>query len=153
MPDLRWAEVRDLFDPGVMGALPDGYVPGTRQEDWQALLDLVVSRGWPHSYAEDAGPLPLPAAAAVLGAGGLLRVWPEPGFQVNFWPIEAGTIDFDIDLRELRGQRGVDAVCRLFAALGRHLGKPVLLAPEGGGRPVLAFDVAADRVVAVAAGT
>ncbi|ROS38076.1 hypothetical protein [Amycolatopsis thermoflava] len=152
MPDLDWADVRTLFDPDVMGALPDGEVPRTTADDWQALLDLVVSRGWPHSYEEDLGPVPLPGAATMLGAGGVLHVWPEPGFQVNFWPLEPGSIDFDIDLCELRGQRVVDAVCRLFTTLGRHLRKQVLLCPEGEGLPVLAFDVGTGRVAVTAAG-
>ncbi|WP_191243837.1 hypothetical protein [Amycolatopsis deserti] len=149
MTDPHWPDVRRFLDVEVMGALPDGHVPLTAVQDWRALLDLVVSRGWPHSYVADGEPGPPPSVEAMLGGTGVLRVWPEPGCQVNFWPLEPGSIDFDIDLRELRGQRGVEALCRLFATLGRHLGKPVLLCPEGDDRPVLAFDLGADRVVVV----
>ncbi|MEU1116412.1 MULTISPECIES: hypothetical protein [unclassified Streptomyces] len=84
-------------------------------------------------------------------ADSLLRVWPAPGFLVIFRVYEAGQIDFDTDLRELRGQDGVDALCALLRAIGRRLGKPVLLTPESDPRhPVLGFDVAADRVVLLA---
>ncbi|MFE1229767.1 hypothetical protein [Streptomyces sp. NPDC058745] len=41
--------------------------------------------------------------------------------------------------------------CGFLREIGRLLGKPVLMAPEGGsGHPVLGFDVEADRVVLLA---
>jgi hypothetical protein len=58
---------------------------------------------------------------------------------------------FDVDLRELQGQERLDAFCDFLRAIGRRLGKPVLMDPEGGyGHPVLGFDVEADRVVLLA---
>lgn len=64
----------------------------------------------------------------------------------------AEKIDFDVDLRELQGQERLDVLCGFLTAIGRRLGKPVLMDSEGGdgSRPVLGFDVAADRVVALA---
>ncbi|WP_458248240.1 hypothetical protein [Streptomyces sp. MAI_2237] len=39
----------------------------------------------------------------------------------------------------------------MLGEIGRRFGKPVLMDPEGGyGRPLLGFDVAADRVVLLA---
>lgn len=66
------------------------------------------------------------------GASGdaLLRSWPVPGFLVVFRAYEARSIDFDVDLWELQGQDGVDVLCRLLRAIGRRLGKPLLLSPE-----------------------
>lgn len=60
MPDLLWDDVRNFFDPDLMGALPDVQVPDTSVEDWQAVFDLVRSRGWAYAYSEDgvAGRLP-----------------------------------------------------------------------------------------------
>jgi len=43
MPDLRWDEVREFFDPDLMGALPDLFVPDSTVQDWQAVLDLVIA--------------------------------------------------------------------------------------------------------------
>lgn len=41
--------------------------------------------------------------------------------------------------------------CGFLREIGRGLGKPVLMDPEGGyGHPVLGFDVEADRVVLLA---
>jgi hypothetical protein len=84
-------------------------------------------------------------------AGGdlpVLRVWPVPGVLVIFRPMSEELIDFDIDLRELQGQAGVDTLCAFLGAIGRRLSKPVTMTAEGQyGYPVLGFDPGADRVV------
>ena len=51
MPDLRWDQVRELFDPDLMGALPDLFVPDATIGDWQAVLDLVIASGWQWQWA------------------------------------------------------------------------------------------------------
>ncbi|MFI5710057.1 hypothetical protein [Kribbella sp. NPDC051620] len=153
MPDLLWEDVRDFFDPDFMGPLPDIFVPGASVEDWQAVFDLVRTKGWRWEYwlggalrrlptAADAFPRPDDVETAVL------KVWPVPGVQANFWLMYAEQIDFDVDLRELQGQEGVDDLCRLLRAIGRRLGKPVKMTSEGShGDPVLEFDPSVDRVV------
>lgn len=82
MPDLLWDEVKQFFDPDRMGTLPDVCVPGTSPEDWQAVLDLVRSRGWSYACSEDGAAVRLPRAAdmpaAGDGVGRVLRVWPLP---------------------------------------------------------------------------
>ncbi|MGW2479489.1 hypothetical protein ACWCWQ_06605 [Streptomyces sp. NPDC001571] len=155
MPDLLWDDVREFFDPDLMGSLPDVQVADTSVEDWQAVLDLVRSQGWSCEYSEDGVAVRLPRAANMLarseGADAVLRVWPTAGFLVIFRAYEASSIDFDVDLRELRGQDGVNLLCRLLRAIGRRLGKPVTLTPESDPlHPVLGFDVEADRVVLLA---
>ena len=52
MPDLLWDEVKNFFDPDLMGALPDAFVPGASVEDWQALFGLVQTRNWQWQYSE-----------------------------------------------------------------------------------------------------
>ncbi|MFJ4060857.1 hypothetical protein [Streptomyces albogriseolus] len=155
MPDLLWDDVKSFFAPELMGSLPDVRVPDTSVEDWQAVLDLVRSQGWSCEYSEDGAVARLPRAAEMLargeGADVVLRVWPVSGFLVIFRPYEAGSIDFDVDLRELQGQHGVNVLCRLLRVVGRRLGKPVLLSPESDPlHPVLGFGVEADRVVLLA---
>lgn len=60
-------------------------------------------------------------------------------------------IDFDVDLSELQGQERLDVFCGFSREIGRRLGKPVLMHPEGAhGHPVLGFDVEADRDVLLA---
>ncbi|GAB2677849.1 hypothetical protein ACWDYH_27820 [Nocardia goodfellowii] len=153
MPDLLWDDVRSLFDPETMGALPDLRVADTSAADWQALFDLIRSSGWAWEYSEDGVPADLPPAQEVLdrpedAAMPELRVRPTPDVLMVFRPWVAESIDFDVDLRELQGQGGVDTLCEFVSTVGRHLGKSVVLAPETDpARPVLGFDPHADRVV------
>ncbi|MDX3800518.1 hypothetical protein [Streptomyces sp. AK04-3B] len=153
MPDLLWDNVKDFFDPDLMGALPDVCVEGASIEDWQSVFDLVRSCGWVWEYRDGDVLMPLPSAEAVLSRPAdadtvALRVWPVADVWVNFWPMSPGEIDFDVDLRELQGQEGVDILCGFLDSIGRLLGKPVRMTAAGdGGNPVLGFDPAADRVV------
>ncbi|MFJ1936554.1 hypothetical protein ACIOGZ_28320 [Kitasatospora sp. NPDC088160] len=156
MPDLLWDDVRNFFDPDLMGALPDVCVAGTSVEDWQAVFDLVRSSGWTWEYSEGRVAVPLPPVVEVLSRPAdaetvNLQVWPVPAMLAIFRPMSAEEIDFDVDLRELQGQEGVDVLCGFFTAVGRRLGKPVVMTAEGDyGNPVLGFDPAADRVVLMA---
>ncbi|MGW4384402.1 hypothetical protein [Kitasatospora sp. NPDC004531] len=157
MPDLLWSHVKDFFDPDLMGALPDVSVPGTTVDDWQAVFDLVAgASGWAWEYTVGGAVGPLPTAAEVLARPAdaetvELRVWPAPGVLAIFRPCCAEEIDFDVDLRELQGQQGVDRLCALLTVIGRRLGKPVELSAEGDyGHPVLGFDPVADRVALLA---
>ncbi|GHF10808.1 hypothetical protein GCM10014715_78070 [Streptomyces spiralis] len=156
MPDLLWDDVRNFFDPDLMGALPDVSVAGTSVEDWQAVFDLVRSSGWAWEYSEGSVAGALRPAVEVLTRPADaetvdLRVWPVPGVLAIFRPMVAEEIDFDVDLRELQGQEGVDVLCRFLAVVGRRLGKPVVMTAEGDyENPVFRFDPAADRVVLMA---
>ncbi|MFE4973915.1 hypothetical protein ACFRAR_17630 [Kitasatospora sp. NPDC056651] len=80
-----------------------------------------------------------------------LRVWPVQDVLAIFRPMSADEIDFDVDLRELQGQTGVDTLCGFLRAIGLRLGKAVAMTAEGDyGNPVLGFDPVADRVVLLA---
>ncbi|MEV0725512.1 hypothetical protein AB0I37_22360 [Micromonospora purpureochromogenes] len=156
MPDLVWEEVRNFFDPDLMGSLPDVRVEDASVQDWQAVFDLLRSQGWRWEYSEGDVVLPLPPAADALvrpadAETPTLRVWPVPEVMVIFWLYAAVEIDFDINLRELQGQERLDLLCGFLALIGRRLGKPVLMSPESDyHHPVLGYDVAADRVVLLA---
>lgn len=52
-----------------MGPLPDVSVADTSVDDWQAVLDLVRSRGWACEYSEDSAVLRLPRVAVMLPRG------------------------------------------------------------------------------------
>ncbi|MFD5445738.1 hypothetical protein [Streptomyces tendae] len=156
MADLLWDDVKCFFDPDVMGSLPDVRVPDASVEDWQAVLDLVAEKGWKCQYSEGGTVLPVPRAEAVLSRPvdavcPDLRVWPAPEVLAIFRFHVANEVDFDVDLRELQGQDRLDVFCGFLREIGRRLGKPVLMDPEGDvGHPVLGFDVEADRVVVLA---
>ena len=153
MPDLRWDQVKELFDPDLVGALPDLFVPDATVQDWQAVLDLVRASGWRWQYEVGNTAQPLPAAATILtrpvGAEiAQLRVWPVPGVLAIFRLFSETEILFDVDLRELQGQEGVDTLCAFVRAIGSRLGKPVLMIPEGGSQehPVLGYSPALNKV-------
>ncbi|MFD8494938.1 hypothetical protein [Amycolatopsis sp. NPDC059657] len=157
MSDLQWDEVKDFFDPGLVGALPDVFVPDASADDWQTVFDMVKARGWQWEFRLGGvmSPMPLATEALVRSADAELaelRVWPVPGVLVIFRLVVAEEIDFDIDLRELQGQAGVDILCGFLAEIGRELKKPVLMTPEGGNRahPVLGYDPVLNRVVLLA---
>jgi hypothetical protein len=154
MAALLWDDVKWFFDPVEMGTLPDVFVPDTSIEDWQAVLDLVGEQGWAFEYSEGGTVLPLPRAEVVLSRPAdaeqpHLEVLPAADVVAIFRFYAAEAIDFDVDIRELQGQERLDVLCDFLTAIGRRLGKRVLMDYEGGDgtRPVLGFDVAADRVV------
>ena len=83
----------------------------------------------------------------------MLRVWLAPSIVAIVRPYAAEQIDFDVDLRELQGQERLDVLCEFFRAIGRALGKPVLMTWEGASNsayPFLGYRVEADRVVLLA---
>ncbi|MFI9237098.1 hypothetical protein [Streptomyces sp. NPDC053079] len=156
MSDLLWDDVKDAFDPEWEGVLPDVWVREACVEDWQAVLDLIVDSGWRSEYSEGDVVMPLPCAEQVLSRPAdadcpSLRVWPDPDVLAIFRFYSADEIDFDVDLGELQGQERLDVLCGFLCAIGRRLGKPVVMTPEGShDRPVLGFDARADRVVLLA---
>lgn len=155
MSDLRWDEVAEFFDPDLMGTLPDVVVPGASVQDWQAVFDVVTSSRWTWEYrvGQEAAPLPSAAEALTYAAAEYRELWVYPAADVLviFRLYAADQIDFDMDLRELQGQQGVDCVCDFLSVLGRRLGKFVLMCAEGDYKnPVLGFDPAVDHVVLLA---
>lgn len=126
-PDLLWDDVKNYFDPDLMGSLPDVSIDGTSVDDWQAVLDLVRSRGWACEYSEDGAVARLPRAEVMLARGVeasvTLRIWPVLGVIAIFRPYAADSIDFDVDLRELQGPGATERVVRLPAGDRTFLGQ------------------------------
>ncbi|MFD0212282.1 hypothetical protein ACFVH9_25035 [Streptomyces hirsutus] len=157
MSELLWDDVKGFFGLAWEGCLPDVWVTGTTVQDWQAVLDLIVASGWWSECSEGGVVMPLPCAGEVLSRPADaecadLRVWPAPDVLAIFRLESADEIDFDVDLRELRGQERLDVLCGFLRAIGRRLGKAVVM-PEGDwdqSHPVLGFDVESDRVVLLA---
>ena len=152
MPDLLWRDVEDDFDLEWNGAVPDIRITGTSVEDWQAVLDLIRSKGWPYQYSEDARLVHLPSAEVVLSrstaVGTLLRVHPTTDVELVFRPRTADSIEFDLDLRELQGQAGLNLLCSLLRVFGRRLDKAVVMTPEHNpDQQILGYDPGADKVV------
>ncbi|MFI7679033.1 hypothetical protein [Actinophytocola sp. NPDC049390] len=140
MPDLLWDDVKNFFDPELMGALPDVAVPGTTVEDWQTVLDLVRDRGWKWEYREDGVAVPLASAADMVSAVDRevtadLRVWPVRGVEVIFRLYVVGEVSFEVDLRELQGQAGVDLLMQISDHDRSYVGEACADDPRGGRGP------------------
>lgn len=166
MPDLDWDSVKGFFTAYYLGDNPEGFVPDCTMADWEKLFDFLRSGGWRHEYLIDAGHYnrtePLPSSPrepmrrnAREECSAMLKVWPEPSLLVWFWVEQETRVRFDVSLYRQEGQAGLDAVCGFLGTLGRLLGKPVYFGEhdevpdsgEGGGGPVLEFDLAGGRVV------
>jgi hypothetical protein len=147
---LLWPDVAAWFDPRTNGRLPDACVAGVSLAGWQALLDLIRSRGWASEHSVDHETFPLPQRAAdLISDEGYpqIRVWPTPRIQVIFRMYTPADIDFDVDLRELQGQERLDDFCDFLRTLGRALNSRVVLCAEGYPRvPLLAYEPGRDRI-------
>jgi hypothetical protein len=152
VPDLLWDDVRDWFDPHVNGVLPDLHVPDTTLADWQAIADLVRSKGWAYEYSVDGRVTRLPADVSEMlsrreEAGVTLKVWPTDDVLAIFRPYCADQGDFDCGPPRVAGQERLDSLCELLRAIGRRLHKPVVMTPEGAPDILVGYDVAVDRMV------
>lgn len=150
MSDLRWSDVIEALDPEWNGHLPDVFVGPVGVEDWQSFLDLVEEQGWPREVLRAEG-APWPRAVDLFPGGRpldeppTLAVRPFEGVQVNVYPYTVDEIAFDVDLRELEGQEGLDRLCGLLRLVGRRLSRDVPLYAEGDpSAPVLRYDLSAD---------
>jgi hypothetical protein len=147
VPDLRWDQVSEFFNPDLMGSLPDLFIPEATVHDWQTVLDLVTTSGWQWRFEIGAVEQPLQTTASIFARGtgaetAELRVWHVSGVLAIFRCWSETEISFDVDLRELQGQQGADVLCVFLRAIGSRLGKPVLMTPEGGSQEhlVLGYD-------------
>src|ERR687893_441419 len=146
MQDLRWDDVGWWFDPESWGALPDGHVRATSTAAWQAFLDLIRSQGWAFEYSVDGDVEALPDRAEQMfdrpeDHSVMVQVRPVPDVLVNVFIWDSSEINFDVDVRELQGQEQIDVLCDFFRHVGRSVGKPVVLAPEGmPDTPVLVYE-------------
>src|SRR5690606_32994262 len=69
------------------------------------------------------------ALSRPVDTGPELRVWPADGLQAIFRFCTPEEV-FDVDLRELQGQERLDLFCDFLSAIGRRLGRPVLMGPR-----------------------
>lgn len=132
MNDLSWDEISPHFVAN--GSLVDVYVFDATISDWQQTIDLVREQDW-WSQFEDGGVVrPLPTSVQAIFArhrehAELLRL--RLGhLEANCHFFDTTEIEFDLDPREFRDQSDLDMLCSFMRALGRRLGKSVVLTPE-----------------------
>ena len=120
------------------GRLPDAEAVGSTTADLATALEALADAGWPMEPDLATTHRDLASGQAMSVA-----VFPSPSVRVNFF-FNWAYVVCDIDLAELVDQESVDAVCDVFAAVGRATGRPVTLTHEGGGPAVLTYDPAFD---------
>ncbi|GAA5192554.1 hypothetical protein GCM10023322_52430 [Rugosimonospora acidiphila] len=156
MADLQWDGVKEWFDPSTNGTLPDVIVQDTTLTDWETLLRLIRSESWRSEYEFRDQVHPMPASAAELfvpdpeGWLRTLRIWPDPDMEWIVRPSLPEEIDSDVSLHEIQGQERLNVFCQFLRKLGIALSKRILVYAEGaydGYPPMMAYEVAADRVV------
>jgi hypothetical protein len=107
--------------------------------------------GWRFDYTLKERSLPLPQQVAEILARTseaivTMRMWPAPDLRVNTHFLSEDAVEFDFDRDDLQGQHQLDLLCGFMRALGRHLGKPVRLTPEGSPHhPLIIYSPTEDR--------
>lgn len=132
MCDLAWDEVsRDFIGDG---SLVDVCVLGTDITDWQQTIDLVREQDWWSQFEEDGEVGALPTnVEAIFGRhhdhSELLRL--RLGrLNANCHFFDTSEIEFDLDPGEFRDQSDLDLLCSFMRAVGRRLGRAVVVTPE-----------------------
>jgi hypothetical protein len=151
---LTWNDVAEWLAPDCSSL--EAYVLDANETDWQRAIDLVRSRGWRFDYTLEERSLPLPQQVAEIFARTseaivTMRIWPAPDLRVNTHFLSEDAVEFDFDRDDLQGQHQLDLLCGFMRALGRHLGKPVRLTPEGSPQhPLIIYSPTEDRFTATA---
>lgn len=128
---LTWERCHPAFP--LDGGLRDVYVVGTDVNDWDRLLDLVRSSGWPCSYTADGVQDPIPESAQrAFDDGGRAKnlSFDLGSIQVNGHFFAPEEIELDLDPRQVQSQEALDRVLSFVEDLGGCLGKEVILTEE-----------------------
>jgi len=132
MIGLAWDAVCDefVFD----GSWRDIYLFRTEIADWQRMLDALREAGYSMAYFRDGQSTELPHDAS--------QAFPLPEqcdrhLSVRFADVQANChfftveeIEFDIDPREVKGQRQLDALFAFMRRLAEAVSKEAVLTPE-----------------------
>jgi hypothetical protein len=132
---LDWDRAAEAFERD--GAMRDLFVPGTNEEDWEALLAFLRAGAWPVEYLVDGrrpGPLPGPGrdpfARGPEDPVPLLRVDPG-GLDLHCHFRRVSEIEFVLDPRDADGPAWLARLLAFMRDLTTLLRKPVLLGDEG----------------------
>ena len=132
MHQLLWENVAAdfIFD----GSWRDIYVFGTDIEAWQRMLDGFRSSSYDVSFYRDGQACDLPQSVSdVFAAGGaathMLRVrFDGVVAACHFFTLDV--IEFDIDPREVKGQKEFDGVLAFMQLLSLFAKRDVVMMPE-----------------------
>ena len=154
----RLSDVREYWE-GDHGAFIDTYVVSTTASDWQRVLETMQAHAWPSYYYEDSEPALMPSDVQEIFAHReravcLWQIRPSEEVRINCNFVDTDEIEFSVDPREIVAQRHLDLICEFISALGRALGKAVLVGLESRdprAPAVMRYEPTLDDVVASSA--
>lgn len=126
-------------------SLPDGVIENTTVADWAALLTELRRHTWAVNFDDDLVAFDLfpPSEDSELLT---IKVITAEGVQVNIFPYQHTSVDFDFDTSELHTQVEVDALASVIEAIGRAVNRNVAVFREGGsGLRLFEFDIATGK--------
>jgi hypothetical protein len=132
MDAVGWDSVREEF--AFDGSWRDICVFHTTVTDWQRMFDAIQSVGYSLTYFRADRPSELPAKAAEAfptpdDCDRRLSVW-FANVQANCHFFTVEEIEFDIDPREVKGQRDLDALFGFMRCLADAANKEAVLTAE-----------------------
>jgi hypothetical protein len=127
-----WASFSAVAHGPGEAPLPDGSSELTSSDGHDALLEAVQRQSWPLTNG-DGSPLehPLPPAHDLIDHRRTIAVWPNEHVQINLFFNDPWVVLFDIDLRRMREQGDLDALCAFVELLGSVTDHCVELSQEG----------------------
>jgi hypothetical protein len=129
MSTLEWSQLRDEF--AWEGSWRDVSVSGTSIVDWKAGLSALEQSG----FATRDDSQKQEASASNLREPFGDNLGQVVHFEVNGVELKChffveGEIEFDLDPRQVTGQRQLDGLLAFMKSLATAVNKPVLLSPE-----------------------
>jgi hypothetical protein len=129
---VTWETVAQEF--AFDGSWRDIYVSDTDVRTWQRVFDRLRQAPYELVYHRDGAATELPDTAAdafpAEGAADRMLSVKFAGVQANCHFFTRDEIEFDIDPREVIGQRQLDALLAFMCLLSDATGKDAVLTPE-----------------------
>ena len=131
---MNWEQYQTEFECDD-GSLRDIYIFETSLDDWQKLLDFIREGLYTFEYKVDGNAVALPERASTIfeceNYGRLLSV-NVGNLLLNCHFFTADEIEFDLDPREVKGERELEDLFDFLRRLCRISSKQTVLTPENG---------------------
>lgn len=129
---LTWEQVKAEFEWD--GSLRDLYVWNTSIEDWDRLLNAVRSHSYPVEFLLGGELAALPEKVSDIFAithdkAAFLGI-DVSGLRVHSHFFTLEEIEMDLDPRQFRGQKELDALLTFMRFMGQALNREVIMTPE-----------------------
>jgi hypothetical protein len=128
---MNWERYQNEFEWD--GSLQDVYIFKTSLDDWQKLLDFIRAGRYMFEYKIDGDAVALPERAATIfeceNYRGLLSVI-VGNLLLNCHFFTVDEIEFDLDPREVKGERDLEELIDFLKRLCQILNKQTVLTPE-----------------------